>query len=297
MRDHDDAAQAEEVAAARRLGVEPRPQAASPPGRIRRPPSFPRVVDSSSERSATSRLRIVPSRVLRATLPVKPSHTITSASPSSKRAPFDVALEVERARLEQRVGVERQLIPLLGLLADREQAHPGPVDPEHLLREDRAHVAELEQVLGPCLRVRAGVDQDGGAVLGGDHDRDPGAEDAGRRRTWSRLAASTAPVFPAETTASASPSPTARTARTSEESGLQADDLGRLVVHLDRLARDDVREAVRVEVGRAEDDGLDALLRGDDGAGDDLLRGMVAPEGVHGDPAAHLAYGAGVPSG
>ena len=37
--------------------------------------------------------------------------------------------------------------------------------------------------------------------------------------------------------------------------------------------------------------------RGGDGAGDDLLRGMVAPEGVHGDPAAHLAYGAGVPSG
>ena len=78
---------------------------------------------------------------------------------------------------------------------------------------------------------------------------------------------------------------------------LEAHHLGRLVVHLDHLARDDVLEAVRVEVGRAEDDGLDALGRGGDGACDDLLRGMVAPEGVHGDPAAHLTYGAGVPSG
>ena len=78
---------------------------------------------------------------------------------------------------------------------------------------------------------------------------------------------------------------------------LEADHLGRLVVHLDHLARDDVLEAVRVEVGRTEDDWLDAVPRGDDGASDDLLRGMVAPEGVHGDPAAHSTYGAGVPSG
>ena len=40
-----------------------------------------------------------------------------------------------------------------------------------------------------------------------------------RRRTWKRDAASIAPVFPAETTASASPSPTARQAATSELSG------------------------------------------------------------------------------
>ena len=83
--------------------------------------------------------------------------------------------------------------------------------------------------------------------------------------------------------------PVADSAHGAHERGvrLEAHHLGRLVVHLDHLARDDVREAVRVELGRAEDDGLDALLRGGEGAGDDLLRGMVAPEGVHGDPAAH----------
>ena len=39
------------------------------------------------------------------------------------------------------------------------------------------------------------------------------------------------------------------------------------------------------------------LGRGGDRAGDDLLRGMVAPEGVHGDPDGAPGYGAGVPSG
>ena len=104
-------------------------------------------------------------------------------------------------------------------------------------------------------------------------------------------------MFPAETTASASPSPTARDGAHERGVRLAAHGLGGLVVHLDHLARDDVLEAVRVELGRAEDDGLDAVRRGGDGACDDLLRGMVAPEGVHGDPAAHATYGAGVPSG
>ena len=47
----------------------------------------------------------------------------------------------------------------------------------------------------------------------------PGRRTPGSRRTWRSEAASTAPVFPAETTAAASPSPTARAERTSDESG------------------------------------------------------------------------------
>ena len=79
---------------------------------------------------------------------------------------------------------------------------------------------ELEQVLGPVVGVRARVDQHrrrrarvgiGTAIAG--------RSTPGRRRRWSRPAASIAPVFPAETTASARPSATARTAATSEESG------------------------------------------------------------------------------
>ncbi len=195
------------------------------------------------------------------------------------------------------MGVERQLVPLLGLLADREQAHPGPLDAEHLLGEDRAHVTELEQMLGSGLGVGAGIDQDGRPVLGGDHDRDPGPVDdrqaphvqQARCEHGARVPGRDDGVGIAVTDR----------ADGAHERGvrLEAHRLGRLVVHLDHLARDDVLETVRVEVGRAEDDGLDAVPRGDDGAGDDLLRGMVAPEGVHSDPAAHSTYGAGVPSG
>ena len=104
-------------------------------------------------------------------------------------------------------------------------------------------------------------------------------------------------MFPAETTASAVAVADGAHGAHERRVRLAAHRFGGLVVHLDDLARDDVLEAVRVEVGRAEDDGLDAPLRGDDRACDDLLRRMVAPEGVHSDPAAHAGYGAGVPSG
>ena len=193
--------------------------------------------------------------------------------------------------------VERELVPLLRLLADREQAHAGPVDVEHLLREDRAHVAELEQVLGACLRVGARVDEDGGAVPGGDHDRDAGAEDARQAAYVEQARGQHGAGVPRRDDGVGFS--VADRAHGAHERGvrLAADDLGGLVVHLDDLARDDVLEAVRVELGGAEDDGLDALLRCGERAGDDLVRGTVAPEGVHGDPAAHLAYGAGVPSG
>ena len=94
-------------------------------------------------------------------------------------------------------------------------------------------------------------------------------------------------MFPAETTASASPSPTARTARTSDESGFRRTTSAGLSSISTVSVVTTCGKAMRVEVGRAEDDGLDALIRRGDGACDDLVRGMVAPEGVHGDPAAH----------
>ena len=134
-------------------------------------------------------------------------------------------------------------------------------------------------------------------MLGGDHDRDPGAEDAGEAAHVEQARCEHGARVPGRDDGIGVPVTDGAHCAHERRVRLVADDLGGLVVHLDDLARDDVGEAVRVEVGRAEDDGLDALLRGDDGAGDDLVRGMVAPEGVHGDPAAHLAYGAGVPSG
>ena len=58
-----------------------------------------------------------------------------------------------------------------------------------------------------------------GPFLAGITTAIAGRATPGSRRSSRKLAASIAPVFPAETTASASPSPTARQATTSELSG------------------------------------------------------------------------------
>src|SRR5213596_2489260 len=54
-----------------------------------------------------------------------------------------IAAEVEVALREQGVRLERELVALLGLLADREQPDLRIVDLEHLVGEDRAHLGEL----------------------------------------------------------------------------------------------------------------------------------------------------------
>ena len=56
-------------------------------------------------------------------------------------------------------------------------------------------------------------------------------------------------------------------------------------------------ETVSFEPRGTVDDRSDLRRRSIDGTGDDLIRGMVAPEGIDGDPEAHPRYGAGVPSG
>ena len=122
---------------------------------------------------------IVPSSSFSAMLPVKPSVTTTSAAPRSRSRLSALPGEVEAALAQERVRVERQLVALLVLFADREEAHLGVLDAEQLPAEDRAHVGELEQVLGARVGVRAGVEQHGGAVAGGDRHRDRGPHHAG----------------------------------------------------------------------------------------------------------------------
>src|SRR5262249_57182979 len=60
-------------------------------------------------------------------------------------ARLGIAAEVDGARREQLVGLQRELVSLLGLLADREQADGRSSDVEDLAREDRAHVRELDE--------------------------------------------------------------------------------------------------------------------------------------------------------
>ena len=111
----------------------------------------------------------------------------------------------------------------------------------------------------------------------------PGRCTPGSRRMCRSDAASIAPVFPAETTASASPFATARTARTSDESGFERTDFDRVVVHVDRLGRLDELETVRVEGRRAEENRLD-VGRGCVGrAGDDLVGRAITTESVDGN--------------
>ena len=81
----------------------------------------------------------------------------------------------------------------------------------------------------------------------------------GRRRSSRKQAASIAPVFPAETTASASPSPDRAAGGDERAVRLGLDRLGRLLVHGDLLRRLDERQAARVEAGRAVEDRLDSV--------------------------------------
>ena len=219
----------------------------------------------------------MPSSVFRATLPVNPSQTITSQPPPSSSRPSTLPSKPQRARLEQGVRLERERVALLRLLSDREQPHPRPGDAEHLLREDRAHVAELEQVLGAGLGVGAGVDEDGRAVLGRDDDRDAGAEHAGQAPDVEEARSQDGAGVPGRDDGVGCA--VADGAHGADERGLRlaAHRLGGLVVHLDDPRRDDELEPVRVEAGRPVDDGNDLLgCRGAD-ACDDLVRGMVAP--------------------
>src|SRR6266566_3161391 len=85
--------------------------------------------------------------------------------PFEQVAAFGVAPEVEVALLDQQaMRLERQLVSLLRLLADREQAHLRSEDAQDLLREDGAHVRELPQVLRTAVGIRARVDQHRGAA-------------------------------------------------------------------------------------------------------------------------------------
>ena len=119
--------------------------------------------------------------------------------------------------------LERQLVALLRLLADREQAHLGLGDLEHLLRR-RSSPCGRTGAGAPAARRRSrpqSISTDGPVARPGSRPRSPAGRPPAAAGARGSTAASIAPVFPAETTASASPSPTARQAATSELSGFE----------------------------------------------------------------------------
>ena len=143
-----------------------------------------------------------------------------------------------RSLAQQRVRLERELVALLRPPRRSRAGAPRARDAEHLLGEDRAHVRELEQVLGARVGVRAGVEQHGRAARArGSARRSPAASrraggggGAGPRRASRRCCRRRRPRR-------RRPSATARHGRDEARVGLRAHRVGRLVGHLDRLGR------------------------------------------------------------
>ena len=194
-------------------------------------------------------------------------------------AALGVAGEAQVARGEQLVRLERELIPLLGLLADREQPHLGPLDAENLLREHCAHVRELQQVLRPGVRVRAAVEQHGRAALSRDQDGDRRPHDARQAPQLEQRGGQHGARVPGGDDRLRL-SLGDRPHRADEGRVRLAHGLGRLLVHRHDLGRLDERQPLRVEPGGAEEQRPQRAGARVDGAGDDLPRVATAAEGV-----------------
>ena len=259
MRDHDEAAQAEEVGAAVRLGVEPRPDAPRR-GADEEPAELPAHDASSSERSEPRIVRIVPSSAFSATLPGEAVGDDDVGRPSSSHL-----LSVFPAN--------RSRSPRRSSWASRASWFPSPPprrsrgadlrlgDAQDLLREDRAHVRELDEVLGPGVGVRAGVDEDARAAAGRQHDRDPGRRTPGSRRRWRSDAASIAPGAPGGDDGLRVAVGDGAHGADERRARLRPHGLDRRLVHLDRLIGLDERQAVGVEPGPAVEDRLEVGAR------------------------------------
>ena len=180
-----------------------------------------------------------------------------------------------------------ELVPLLGLLPDREERDRRPRQPDDLLREDGAHVRELHQVLGSGIRVGAGVDQDGRAAERRNGDGDGRTVDVGqpadleeaRGEHRARVAGADHRVG----------RPLVHGPAGQEERALPLLPYGvrGLLVHgHDLLGRDDLEAAgERLEhLGATEEDRRDLVRGSGERPDDDFLRRPIAAHGVDGDP-------------
>ena len=239
----------------------------------------------------------MPSSSFRATLPVKPSVTTTSAAPARRSRLSALPLEASVARRQQLVRLERQLVPLLRLLADREQAHLGRGDAEDLLGEDGAHVRELEQMLGTRVGVRAASSSTDGPRARGIGTAIAGRQTPGRRRRWSRPGGEHGAGVSGGDDRVGPPLGDGAARGDERAVRLGADRLRRLLVHRDHLAS---RRRARARPCRAP-----AGRRGSartrparlERSGDDLAGAAVAAQRVDRDADHGTCYGAGARSG
>ena len=164
---HAEPAQPEQVRAALALGVDLARGRSRSSAAQQQPRRACRASRTSPRRGrAPSIVCETPSISFSAMLPVKPSVTTTSATPSDHVAALDVADELEAAGA---VGGARgelarapratSSLPAPGLLAVRQQPDARALDAEHGARERRAHEGELDEVLAPGLGVGADVEQ------------------------------------------------------------------------------------------------------------------------------------------
>ena len=180
--------------------------------------------------------------------------------------------------------IERELVALLGFLADGEEAHPRSRDREHLFREDRSHRGELEQVLGAAVGVRARVDQDRRPLPRRDRHRDrrpahaghsSEQDEAGREHRSGAARRHNRVCFAVGDGLDGSDE---------RAVGFRAECVRRLFVHADDLRGRDELELAGVEACGAEDHGLQGLRSSLLRTLDDRTRATVAAHRIDGDP-------------
>jgi len=178
-----------------------------------------------------------------------------------------------------------------GWASSYEETNLGVGDLEDLLREERTHVRELEEVLRPCVGVRSCVDEDGRAALRRDDDSDPRPVDSLEPSHVQERGREHRTRVPGGDHSVGLTVGHGAHSTDERRLGFRLDGLDSVIVHLDRPLRLDEREAERVEACGAEEDRL-YPRRGCCGcAGDDLPRRVVATQSIDRDADGHRLLG------
>src|SRR5437868_12032622 len=146
VRDDGQAAEAEQVRAAVRVGVEALPQP-SGSGTDEEPADGAARIGGDLLAECVEQRGDRPLEELERDVPGEAVGDDDVGRAAEDVAALAVATEVEVARGEELMRLERELVALLRLLADGEQAHFQVGHAEDLLGEDGAHGRELDEVL------------------------------------------------------------------------------------------------------------------------------------------------------